>query len=94
MSFAVSLPALAEVVDRMVAYDRAVGGQLERIDAQVRGLAMTWTGAAAASYETAHAQWTRDLAQMREAALRLRAVVATAHGNYAAAVAASRAMWT
>jgi WXG100 family type VII secretion target len=94
VSIRVSLPALAEVVERMAAYDRAVEAQLARIDARARSLSATWTGTAATSYAAAHAEWSRDLAEMRAAVRRLRAVAATAHGNYSAALAANRAMWT
>jgi WXG100 family type VII secretion target len=93
VSTVVSLPALDEVLERMAAYDRHVEQQLDRIDAQARNLAASWSGNAAASYAGAHAECTTDLACMRSALRALREAVATAHGNYTAAIAANRAMW-
>jgi ESAT-6 family protein len=90
----VSLPGLAEVVERLASFDRAVEAQLSSIDARMAGLALTWTGAAASSYADAHARWASDLAAMRAAVHQLGRLAATAHDNYSAAVAANRAMWS
>jgi WXG100 family type VII secretion target len=93
MSYTVSLDDLAHVVDRMAAFDRSLRAALDDIDARVRTLAVTWTGPAAASYAEAHRRWRGDLRRMAGAVEHLRHVAATAHGNYAAALAANRAMW-
>jgi WXG100 family type VII secretion target len=93
VSIRISLPALADVLERMAAYDRAVEAQLAHLDARCRSLSATWSGDAASSYATAHAECSRDLATMRDAVRQLREIAATAHGNYSAAITANRSMW-
>jgi WXG100 family type VII secretion target len=89
----VSLAELGDVVERMAAYEHAVESELGRIDAQVRELAGTWKGAAAASYAIAHAEWSADMARMRSAVRALRSLIAIAQSNYLAAITANRTMW-
>ncbi|MGN6605867.1 MAG: WXG100 family type VII secretion target [Jatrophihabitans sp.] len=92
-AFAVDLDGLADLVARMAAFDRAAEALGRRIDATVTGLATTWTGDAATSYEAAHARWRRDLDDLREAVTALHGVAHAAHHNYSAALAANRSMW-
>ena len=91
--YTVSLAGLADLVERMALFDRAVEARLAQVDAVARSLAARWTGQAAASYATAHAECVRDVDEMRGAVARLRTAVATAHSNYSSAVAANTRMW-
>jgi WXG100 family type VII secretion target len=91
--FLVDLDALADVVARMAAFDRAVEAADVRVDSIAAGLAMTWTGTASAAYDAAHVRLRRDLRDLRTAVTGLRAIASAAHHNYAAAAAANRGMW-
>ena len=92
--YAVSIAALEGLVDRMAAFDREAAGRLVLTEDALRTAAATWRGEAAASCAAAHREWVRDLDTLRAAALRLRATVATAQANYAAAAAANGRMWS
>jgi WXG100 family type VII secretion target len=92
-AFAVSLEALADVVERLAAFDRSVETALGELDARIARLHATWTGAAADEQRAAHGRWSAGARDMREAVVALRRIASTAHGNYSAAAAANRRMW-
>ncbi len=85
-------------LDDLVVNMRQVRDELGRVraelDAQVAGLHVTWTGGAAAAQALAHHRWSRGAAEVQEALAALHAVAATAHENYASAVATNRRMWS
>lgn len=86
-----------ERLDTLVEQLRVVQEQLGRLhrEADLRGrqLHLTWTGDAAAAQAGAHARWAAAAVEVQDALAALRAVAATAHGNYAAAAQANRRMW-
>jgi WXG100 family type VII secretion target len=89
----VDLDRLAQLVDRMTRFEAQLGRVGEDADARVHLMHAGWTGAAASTQAAAHVQWRAGAAEVHDALVALRAIVATAHGNYAAAVAANRRMW-
>lgn len=91
--FAVNLEALADVVDRMAAFDRDVEQRLSELQARVNRLHGTWSGAAADEQRALHERWTAGAHDMREAVVALRRAASVSHGNYAAAIGANRSMW-
>jgi ESAT-6 family protein len=92
-SFAVDIELLQDVVDRMAAFENGLDERLAEVDARISRLHHVWTGAAAAEQARAHREWLAGAQQMREAVAALRAIGATAHANYTAAIAANRQMW-
>ena len=93
-SFAVDLELLAELVERMAAFERHAAAFRNEVDVRLRRLHGAWSGAAAAASATAHAEWTAGAGQMHEALGVLRAIAATAGENYAAAARANALMWS
>jgi ESAT-6 family protein len=91
--FAVDTELLQDVVDRMAAFETCLEQQLADVEARVSRLHVAWSGDAAAEHLRAHREWLAGARQMREALATLRAIGATAHANYTAAVAANRQMW-
>ncbi|MCW2647245.1 MAG: hypothetical protein QOF87_1546 [Pseudonocardiales bacterium] len=91
--FVVDLEMLQDVIDRMSGFERSLAERLDDIDARVGRLHATWSGDAAAEHRLAHRQWLAGAQQMHAAIATLRRIGATAHANYAAAIAANRAMW-
>jgi WXG100 family type VII secretion target len=92
--FAVPLEALADVVERMAGFERAVEQQAADVATRVDRLHATWTGAAADEHALAHRRWTDGVHELRAAIRALRRIASTAHGNYSAAVSANRHMWS
>ncbi len=91
--FVVELDLLREMVDRMAAFESGLEQRVADVDARIVRLHQTWSGAAAAEQAQAHREWLAGAGQMRDAIAALRAIGATAHGNYSSAVAANRQMW-
>jgi WXG100 family type VII secretion target len=91
--FVVEFDLLQEVVDRMAAFESGLEQRLADVDARIARLHQSWSGAAAAEQARAHREWVSGARQMREAIATLRAIGATAHGNYSAAIVANRQMW-
>lgn len=89
----VNLPVLQEIVDRAGSLARRLDDQVDAVDARARRVRSAWSGAAADEYAVAHAAWTAGARETHAALAVLRRIVATAHGNYAQAVAANRTMW-
>jgi WXG100 family type VII secretion target len=85
-------------LDDLVRQMETVAAQLNQVcgevDTRVQQAHVIWTGRAAVAQLTAHSRWTAGAAEVQEALDSLRAVAATAHGNYAAAVQANRRMWS
>ncbi|PZS17248.1 MAG: WXG100 family type VII secretion target [Pseudonocardiales bacterium] len=92
-SFAVDLEILQDVIDRMSTFERVLEERLDDVDGRVRRLHQAWAGAAADEHVRAHQEWLAGAQQMRTAIATLRRIGATAHANYAAAIAANRRMW-
>ena len=94
MRIAVDLARLDALVLRMAVFEQQLDAARAHVDAQAQRLGAVWTGESAARQQATHARW-RGAAQELHAALGvLRAIGTTAHGNYAAAIAANRAMWS
>jgi ESAT-6 family protein len=91
--FAVELDLLQDVVDRMAAFESGLEQRMAEVDARVAALHRDWSGVAASEQARAHREWLAGARHMREAISTLRAIGATAHANYTAAVAANRQMW-
>ena len=92
-AFAVDVEMLQTVIDRMCGFERTLEQQLDELDARVRRLHGVWSGEAAAEHRRAHEEWSAGAQQMHVAIATLRQIGSTAHGNYAAAIAANRQMW-
>lgn len=91
--FTANLPSLQEIVDEALRFERVASERLDEMDSRARRVRSAWSGAAADEYEVAHARWSAGAQSMHAALGLLRRVVETAHGNYAQAVSANRAMW-
>jgi WXG100 family type VII secretion target len=92
-AFAADLEALQNLVDRMTAFERALGKRLDEVDGRAIRLQASWSGVAATAYGVAHRRWLRDARGMHAALGQLRRAAATARDNYSAAVTANRGMW-
>jgi WXG100 family type VII secretion target len=90
----VDLERLAELIDRMEHVQAQLTRTHDDVDARVRQLHGTWTGAAAARQASAHQQWLTGAGEVRHALAVLRSIASTAHANYHSAAAASRRMWS
>ena len=91
--FVVDLELLQDLIDRMCGFERSLEQRLDEVDTRVARLHGAWSGDAADSHRLAHQEWVAGAQQMHAAIVTLRRISATAHSNYAAAVAANRAMW-
>jgi WXG100 family type VII secretion target len=89
----VDLVGLDDLVAHLARVERELLDVGSQVDARVRGLHGSWSGGAAAAQAEAHERWSSGAAQVHAALATLRAIAATAHGNYAAAVQANRRMW-
>jgi WXG100 family type VII secretion target len=90
---AVDVDALAELIDRLAAFEAQLVRTRAEVDARVQALHVTWSGDSAAAQASAHERWQRGAAQVHEALADLRAIVCEARANYASALAANRRMW-
>jgi WXG100 family type VII secretion target len=93
-AFRVDPEALADAVHRMAEFQRHAESMLSEIDSLVTNLHATWSGEGAAAHAEAHRHWAIGEAMMREALARLKAAGATAHRNYAGAIAKNLGMWS
>jgi WXG100 family type VII secretion target len=93
-AFRVDPQALSDAVQRMAEFGRYAESMLSVIDSLVTNLHAAWTGEGAAAHAEAHRHWARGEAMMREALAQLRAAGATAHRNYAGAMAKNLGMWS
>jgi WXG100 family type VII secretion target len=91
--FTVRLAQLADVIDQLDRFDQHLESALAEADRRVDELHVTWSGAAARAHRAAHDEWTRGAADMRAGLAAMRAIAATAHANYTAAVTANAQMW-
>lgn len=92
--YAVQTEELADVVARMSAFEQQLEQAIETADRKVARMHAVWSGAAAAEHRAAHDRWKADVAQMRAALQRMRAIAHTAHGNYTATVTTNSGMWS
>jgi WXG100 family type VII secretion target len=92
-AFAVDLEMLQDLIDRMRGFERSLAQHLDDVQARAARLHGAWSGDGAAEQRLAHQEWTVGAQQMHAAIVTLRRISATAHGNYAAAIAANRGMW-
>lgn len=90
---AVDLDRLAFLVDRMAAIERQLDRLRGDVDATAGALRTRWRGRAAAQQALAEQRWRRGAAETTQALAELRAIVATAHANYSAALLANQRMW-
>lgn len=93
-AFRVDPQALADVVQRMTAFQRYAEDMITEIDSRVTRLHTTWTGGAAAAHAEAHQHWVRGEAMMREALAQLGKAATTAHANYTGAMSTNLGMWS
>ncbi|BBZ73360.1 WXG100 family type VII secretion target [Mycobacterium paraseoulense] len=93
-AFRVDPQGLADVVQRMAAFQRYAEDMITEIDSRVARLHTTWTGQAATAHAEAHRHWVRGEAMMREALAQLEKAATTAHGNYTGAMSTNLGMWS
>lgn len=93
-AFRVDPQALADVVQRMAAFQRYAEDMITEIDSRVTRLHTAWTGQAAAAHAEAHQHWARGEAMMRKALTQLEKAATTAHGNYTGAMSTNLGMWS
>ena len=93
-AFSVDPEVLADSVDAMSDYHRAVQSMLDEIETMVENLHIRWTGQAATAHAAVHREWTSGAQMMREALGRLKSAGTTVHGNYTGAIAANKRMWS
>lgn len=92
-AFAVDLDRLADIVERMAAYQTVVDSMLEECDSVVANLHAQWDGVASESHAAVHKQWKEGADMMRTALAQLRAAGAHAHTSYSGAVEANLKIW-
>jgi WXG100 family type VII secretion target len=93
-SFAIDLELLAALVERMTACGNRLVEVQDDVDARVKRVHGTWTGAAAAQHVQAHERWIAGARQMHEALIVLRSIASMAEENYGAAIQANAQMWS
>ncbi|MCX2934246.1 WXG100 family type VII secretion target [Mycobacterium sp. CVI_P3] len=92
-AFAVDLDRLADIVDRMAAYQAVVDAMLEECDAVVANLHAQWEGVASEAHDAVHKQWKEGADMMRNALAQLRSAGAHAHTAYGGAIEANLKIW-
>ena len=85
-------PPDAELIERMEQYLAHLSALRDEA-VRVERLHPTWTGEAAVAQAQAQSRWAAGAAEVQDSLAALRAVAATAHANYDAAVLANRRMW-
>ncbi|MEW5812509.1 MAG: WXG100 family type VII secretion target [Actinomycetota bacterium] len=88
------LDELLSFVDRLQSFQQRAESLAARIDAQVASLHESWSGSAADEHRARHNEWMAASADMREAAVELRAAAHNAHQNYTTAAQLNLAMLT
>jgi WXG100 family type VII secretion target len=89
----VDLGGLAELVERMARFESQLGALRGEVETRMRQLDGTWSGVAEQACREADAQWRAGAGEVHAALVAMRAIAATAHANYEAAVHANRRMW-
>ena len=92
MAFVIDLAGLADLIGDIEAFDRAVAGQVARLDGEMADLHGVWTGAAATSQQQAHQRLSEGLAWMREGLADMQRAGRIAHANYSGAVRSNTSM--
>lgn len=92
-SFHVDTSALEQVMSLLDGFENRSEQFIADVDHKVNDLHVDWVGDTAASHREAQQQWAAGAAEMRTAVSQLRAIVATAHGNYGSAASANTTMW-
>ncbi|PJE07627.1 MAG: WXG100 family type VII secretion target [Mycobacterium sp.] len=91
--FHVDLNALRSAAELFDKFEKSTEQFLGDVERKVNAMHIDWQGATAAAHLEAQRRWTAGAEEMRSAVRQLRAIVATAHGNYSSAAAANTAMW-
>jgi WXG100 family type VII secretion target len=91
--YLVQTEELDAVIARMQAYEQHLLEAIQNADKRVSAMHATWSGRAAEAHQAAHARWRADATAMHAALSRMRAIAATAHGNYTATIATNTGMW-
>src|SRR4051812_41037245 len=91
--YRVDLDLLDDNIARMAAFEKSLETRLAALQQEIDELHLSWTGLAATAQKTAHEQWSKGEAQMRQALVELRKAAEVAHHNYSAAAAANLGMW-
>lgn len=86
------LDEMAAVVDRLAARSAELEHLVGRLARQLDSLS-SWSGLASAAHTDARAPWDSGFAAMRGALASMRATLAHAHDQYAAAAAHNLALW-
>jgi WXG100 family type VII secretion target len=91
---AVDLELLADLLDRMAAFEQRFAVVRDDVDARMRRTRAVWTGAAADAQAAVHERWVVGAREMHEGLTALHSIAGTARENYASAVQANRQMWS
>jgi WXG100 family type VII secretion target len=91
--FTVDLARLAEMIEQLSSFDRYLEQALDEAGRRVDELHVSWSGEAASAQRAAHQEWVRGAEDMRAGLATMRAIAATAHGNYSSAVTTNTRMW-
>ncbi|KQH79712.1 hypothetical protein AO501_30985 [Mycobacterium gordonae] len=91
--FHVDLDALRSAAELLDKFEKSTEQFLGDVERKVNAMHIDWQGTTAAAHREAQQRWTAGAEEMRSAVSQLRAIVATAHGNYGSAAAANTAMW-
>jgi WXG100 family type VII secretion target len=85
--------ALSDGAQTVVRAADRFGESLDSVDRVVRELAADWTGAASEEFQQAAARWRSASNDLHASLLQVKALLLTAHDNYAAAESANVRMW-
>lgn len=82
MRYRVELEELLAFAAKLQSFERKAEAIAARVDEQVATLHEGWRGTAAAAHRAQHDEWAAAEAQMREAAVQLKAAADNAHRHY------------
>lgn len=92
-AFHVDLEALRSAAELLDKFEKSAEQFVADVEGRVKTMHVDWQGATAAAHLEAQKRWTAGADEMRSAVSQLRAILATAHGNYGSATAVNATMW-
>jgi WXG100 family type VII secretion target len=92
--FTVDLDEVTALVARAEAFGAQVGETSSRLEREVAGLHLTWTGLAADADQRAHREWTAGAREMADALAELTGLAQHAHNEYLSAATDNHRMWS
>ena len=92
--FAVDLDEVESVVGDMARFESRFQAGLADLDEIVARLHGSWSGAAAAAQDQAHARWKQGAGEMHRALVEMREAAQRAHANYSGAADTNARMWS